>query len=195
MPKLYIANVTPQQQIITYRLDYASDGLRDPRVMIPARMTPPIPSGRQHPFGEMALSQIESIVTQLEHYGLVAQKDLGRLPRGRKVTYLFNVDREVSAEAIRQAHAHNQGVRIDDGRERRKRAALGASDIVLKTVAEKSDVPAEMTGFEMSIEQDEQSELGESRIEEGYKVDVKAAAEPGGEPAGGRRGRRARPAA
>lgn len=176
MPKLYIANVTTQFQIVNYRLDYMSDGARDPRVVIPPRSTPPIPAGRQIQLGgDMDLSQIDSVLDQLRPYGLMAQKDINRLPAGQKVTYVSNVDREVSADAIRAAHAHNTGVKIASGAIRRKQSAVAASDIVRNVVNEKSDVPAPLTAFDISIEQEDQSEFGERRIEEGHTVDLGAA--------------------
>lgn len=197
--KLYIANVTTQLQIVNFRLDFRPDGARDDRIVIPPRATPPIPPGRQMPVGgDLAnMDAANSIIAQLVPYGLVMQMEIGKLPRREKITYVANVDREVSAEAIRAAHAHNTGVKIEDGALRRRRAAVAASDIVAKTVEEQSaqnGLNAPMTGFDVSIEQEEQSEAGERRIEEGYRVDVSGEAAPGGPPGGkpGRgRGRRA----
>jgi hypothetical protein len=193
MPKLYIANVSTQQQIICYRLDFRMDGSRDDRP-IPARQTPAIPPGRQMVVGgDLHMTQIESIVSQLEPYGLIAQMEIGRLPPHQKVSYIFNVDKEVSAETIRQEHAHNTGVKIEDGRERRQRAAVAANEIIQNTVNEQAaqaavPVPT-LKEFDISVEQDEQSEQGERRIEEGYRVSVAATPETSEPPTTARRGR------
>lgn len=195
--RLYIANVTPQYQTIHYRLDYLPDGTKDGRLLIPYKSTPPIPPGRQTQVGgDWEKPALDSIINQLEPFGLVGEVDISRLPKARRVTYVFNLGKVVSEKAIREAHAHNTGVLVDDGALRRKRAAVGAADIVAKSVAEQTaqiglDVP--LTGFEMSVEQEEQSELGERRVEEGYTVDVAGKAEPppGGRGRGGRRSGRA----
>lgn len=192
MAKLYIANVTQQNQIVYYRLDLLSDGARDGRLVIPPKMTPPIPPGRQMPIGgDLHPDQIGSITDQLRPYGLFAQVDMNRLPRGKKVSYIFNIDREVSAEAIRAAHAHNTGVLVEDGKARRKRSAVAASDTVARTVAESSPVNAPMTGFDISVEQVEDDPAGGSRLEEGLRVAVGADAAPEA-PRGGRGSRGAR---
>lgn len=198
MAKLYVANVTPQHQVINYRLDFRVDGERDGRVVIPPKSSPPIPPGRQMPIGgDLHPSQIQSIMEQLEPYGLIAEAEIGRMPQGRKVTFVCNIDREVSAESIRQAHAHNTGVKVQDGKERRQRAAIAASEVISKTVEDQTaqtGLPAPMREFDLSVEQQEPSENDNPPLAEGHRVPVGAeAAEVPGRGRG--RGGRTRPQA
>lgn len=194
MARLFIANASTQNQIISYRLDYAPDGTKDVRTLIPYKQTPPIPPGRQMPVGgDMHLSQIDSILGQLRTYGLVAEIDVARLPRGQKVTYISSVGQPVREETIRVVNDHNRGVKVQDGMIRRKKAAIAASAIVEHAVTEATPPgapPAPMSEFDLGFEQEEQSENGERRIEEGYIVDPSAPVAPTEAPKQpGRRGR------
>lgn len=174
--KLYIANVSTQIQVINYRPEYLHDGSRDSRLLIPFKTTPPIPSGSQMAVGgDMSdMAMVESIVAQLTTFGMVAAKDIGRLPTHQRIVYVFNVDKPVAADAIRTAHDHNRGVKIEDGRLRRQRSAIAASDTVARVVGEQAEPLPPLKAFDISVEQEEQSPNGESRVEEGYKVAVGA---------------------
>ncbi len=189
--RMYVANPTRQNQVVCYRLDINRDGeLKDmSRTFQPARQQD-IPPGRQVQLGsDFHIKQIEDIVDQLTVYGMIGVVDLPRIPkpdlanlRGGVVPYIFNLDSPVPASAIRQVLAHNEAVLIEDGRDRRKKAAVASSDIVQHTVAnqfaESGIDAAPSDKLAVSYEQEEQSERGERRIEEGYKVSAEAPIPP-----------------
>lgn len=165
MAKLYIANCTKQTQIISFRFNDNTPG--SPQRFTPAKQTPPIPRGRQIPVGgDMNLPQIEDIVDQLSKFGLHGEKDIARLP-GRIVPYIFNIDQPVKAESIRRVVAHNSGVMLDQGRQRREASAVAANDALNVQAATEGIVA---NTFEASVEQLEVSDMDEKSIDEGYRV-------------------------
>lgn len=189
MAKLYIANVTKQTQIVCFRLDYGPDGeLKDTnRRFEPARQQD-IPPGRQVMIGgDMHMRQIEDIVRQLQVYGLVGALDA---PRLRSVAPLiFNIVNPVTAKTMEQVRDTNAELQTADGHDRRMKAAVATNDIVQSTVANQfaeagiNDEPADKTVI--TFEQQDQSELGEKTIAEGYRVEAGAATAPknkGGRP-------------
>jgi hypothetical protein len=175
--KLYIANPTRQRQVICYRLDFNKDG--DPeqlRRFQPARQQDVEPGRQIQLGGDMHQNQITDIVEQLAPYGLIGVVDVPRM-QGR-VSYLYNIDRPVPSEALRKVMAHNESVLVDDGRDRRMRAAVATNEIVQQTVSQQfaergiDEAPTDRTT--VSFEQEEQSEAGEKPIAEGYKVSPEA---------------------
>jgi hypothetical protein len=194
MSRLYVANVTKQNCIVFYRLDYDRDGNPVGGTIFRPPTQQQIPSGRQVPLGgDLHSNQIASIILQLQKYGLVNEDELKRC-RG-KITWVANVDRPVSAESIRYANDHNDGLKMNEGALRRRKAAVAASSLVQTAVAGQEAPQPPLQEFELSYEQEEQSEAGERRVEEGFRVPVADSAAPGGPPAetprGGRRGRKA----
>lgn len=172
--KLFVANVTTQRQIVNYRIDFTPDGQRLIGVVIPPRISPPIPPGQQIMLGDYdGMEPINSILRQLEPYGLVAEVDVPRLPRGKRITLVSAVGAPVKAETIRVVNDHNRMVKTTEGANRRKQAAIAMSNIVQQAV-EASEVPAPMTEFDVGIEQDEQTPFGERVIEEGHIVPQRA---------------------
>lgn len=171
MAKLYIANCTKQRREVNYRLDFAPDGSKinftpHSKVMIePGQQV--LLTGRS-----MHVSTVESVVQQLVPHGLIGVVDV---PRHRgKAWMVFNTDRPVPAQIIRDVMAMNDGILTHEGIVRRKQSAVIANDMIDKTVA---DTFAAMgldrdpaTKVDVEFEQVEQSELGERRIEEGISV-------------------------
>lgn len=199
--RLYIANPTRQEQVICYRADFANDGQRleaDRTRFQPARQQS-IPPGRQIQLGgDMHLNQINDIIEQLKPFGLIGEVDVPRMGR-RVVPYVFQIDRYVSPEALRRVIDHNSGVLVEDGRQRRQKAAVATSDIVQNTIENQfnqAGVEAPPPNpVELGIEQLEQSELGEKTIAEGFRVNptddpkVAAPAKGRGSKGRGRRGK------
>ena len=172
--KLYIANPTSQEQIICYRLDYSSEGEHNANSRhMPARQQP-CPSGRQIQLGgDFHAMQIKEIIEQLTTFGLLRVEDVSRLGR-MPVTYIASVDKPVPADVIRKIRDHNSSLLVEEGRERRKKAAVASSDIVQNTVAhELADlgIDAVPERTEIGFEQLDQSEAGEAKIAEGYKIE------------------------
>lgn len=166
MPRLFIANCSKQNQVAYYRLDYSPDGNIDPRAA--QRLLPrsiPIPKGRQVSLDLATLEQVKDVITQLTRMGMQGTVDLARLPN-KVVPYLFNIDKAVTADQIRHVLQHNDGMLVEDGAERRRLLAVAANEV------------AQSRSFEMSVEQQEQSEAGERRIEEGFRIDTTAEPPP-----------------
>lgn len=162
MARLFVANCTRINKRVHYRLDFSAD---------PARRTAPksqdIPAGRQVCLGgDLNIDQIQTIIGQLNRFGMVGTVDLGRLPR-RQCPYLFNIDKEVSAAQIKAVVAHNNGVLTNEGADRRRRLAIAANN-------------ASIGGneFNYSIEQQDNEEQTGGRLEEGYRIDTTAPRPP-----------------
>jgi hypothetical protein len=189
MAKLYIANPTRQRQVVCYRLDFNKDGEPEGlRRFQPARQQDVEPGRQVQLGGDMHMNQITDIVEQLAAYGLIGVVDVPRMQG--KVTYLYSIDRPVPAEAMRKVIAHNEAVLIDDGKGRRMRAAVATNELVQQTVSHQfaergiDDVPVDRTS--VTFEQEEQSEAGEKRIAEGYKVSPDAPMRPTPRKSGGK---------
>ena len=194
--RLYIANCTNQIMTIQYRLEFAAGGgTLALAIRNPAR-SQDLPAGKQAPVGgDMSIDQVNSIVNQLSIFGMmkVGSSSLQR----RKVPMIYDIDRPVSEHAIRTVLGHNNGIMIDEGKLRRKRAAVGVNDAVIKAVAEQlAPTPffdqVDTTLLEVEIEQQEQSEQDGSRVEEGFRV--KPAAVPPSHQPESRKGTRRRAA-
>lgn len=190
MARLFVANCTAHNQIVSYRVDFVPEG----QTVSVARRAPrfqPIPSGRQVALGgDLDVGQIKEIVEQLNVFGMVGVVDLrGKLPGF--IPYLFDIDKAIPKALIKRVVDHNKGVQILEGQARRRKAALAANDALISKLAEVNvDVADGAEPFTVGYEQLDVSELDEKPIGEGYKVEPAAAAQKG-------RGKRsgARPAA
>lgn len=170
--KLYIANCTRQNQELYYRLDLDDEGARETQFR-PANKQPIAP-GRQVLVGGKAflMTQVESIIKQLSVHGMIAVMEV---PRARnKAPYVFNIEKPVPESIIRDVMDINAGVLTVDGQVRRKQAAVAVNDLVSSTINEQfaaHGIPKEAKQtVDVEFEQLEQSEAGERRIEEGYRV-------------------------
>jgi hypothetical protein len=189
MAKLYISNVSRQEQIVCYRLDYGKDGeLKDTNRRFEPAKQQPIPPGRQVMIGgDMHMRQIEDIVEQLKPYGLIGALDAPR--QHRVATLVFNIVNPVPTKVMESVRDTNAELQTAEGIERRKKAAVATNEMVQSAVASQflekgiPDEPADKTII--TFEQQEQSDAGEKTIAEGYRVEAGAAAPPknkGGRP-------------
>lgn len=175
MVRLYIANTTKQTQIVCYRLDYGKTGeLKDANRRFEPAKQQDIPPGRQVQIGgDFHANQIADIVDQLSKYGMVGVVDVPRL-RGKVAPLVYNTDRPVPSSVMEKVRDSNASVLIQQGQERRKKAAVATNELVQNTVANSfaekgiDAEPADRT--DVVIEQQEQSEAGERRVEEGFHV-------------------------
>lgn len=176
MSRLFIANVTRQTHIVCYRLDFDSDGNKKDtnRRFEPAKQQE-VPAGRQVQIGgDFHPHQITDIVDQLSRYGLVGCVNVPRLDN-RVHPLIFNIDKAVPAKLMEQVRDHNEVVQTREGQLRRKKAAVATNDIVQQEVKKSftehgiDAAPADTT--EVTFEQEEQSEAGEKRIEEGFRIE------------------------
>ena len=175
MPRLYVANPTPQTQTVCFRIEHDNNGnLKDTNRRFQGHQQQDIPPGRQVQLGgDMHDNQIKDIVEQLGRYGMVDVSDVSR-PPNIKIPYICSVGREVPASVMQRVQFHNSNIATEDGRARRAAAAVASNQIVQDTVHSRfmqEGFPAEPADTTIvSIEQLEQSERGEKRIEEGFEV-------------------------
>lgn len=175
MTKLYIANCTNQNQIVSWRLDFTADGSEIARTSFRQPRSQAIRAGSQLAIGgELPhLHAAEVIVQQLNHFGLRSADEAkyGRLGNAR-VPYIFNIDRPVSQDQIRATFAHNERVLIEEGRDRRKKAALAAGAQLIKIAHETAEAVGASTGTgDLDVEIEQETFAGDEKpIEEGYRL-------------------------
>jgi hypothetical protein len=182
MGTLYVANPTLQEQRVYYRLNFNPDMQGDTRALRAGFNFVDIPSGQQRPVGprNAAPGQISEIIQQLEVYGALPVTDLGR--QRQPISYLYDIDKYVKINDIRKAKAYNDGAKIEEGVDRRKKAAISINHMLGDTVEE---TPKD---FAVGFEQLEEAGDNEKKIDEGYKVDANALGDHR-EPTPNRRGR------
>lgn len=193
--RLYIANTTPQVYEINYRLGFNAPGETK---FYPARRQT-IPPGRQVVVGDGKLDahEVEAVVAQLSRYGMHAVEDVKRGRLASKVPLIFNVEQPVPKFAIENVRALNHSILLEEGRQRRARAAVAANDIVADAVAKEfadAGVLKEPTQnvsveFERAPDESLESET-DLRIGEGFRIGEGGATRPA-ELAGAKTGRNA----
>jgi len=148
---MFIANCTMQVQDFQYRTP-ESQKIR--QQMIPIL-------GQVQLSGDLNTPEIDFIVEQHAPYGLVHVKDVDRTKPF--VGTCYDVDKRIDVEKIRVAHAHNQEVLTERGKEIRKEAAVVINDSLEK---ESKD----LLGLELSIVED--TKTGKDvEVNERIKVD------------------------
>lgn len=188
MARLFVANCTAHNQIVTYRVDFVPEG----QAVSVARRAPraqPIPSGRQVALGgDLNIGQIKEIVEQLNIFGMIGVVDLKGKQLPRFVPYLFDIDKAIPVALIKRVVAHNKGNQIVDGKARRTKAALAANDTLINKLAEVNvEVADGASPFTVGYEQLDVSENDEKPIGEGYQVVPTAGPQKGRGKRGGSR--------
>lgn len=170
--KMIIANCTSQNHTLNYQ--------------IPEEQRPishPIPMGKQDYVGgsfrtDLSPPQIEGVVTQLAPYGLMAVKDLNRMP-DRVVPYVWD-DKPITIATIRRVMDHNTGVKVDEGKNRRKLAAISGNDALERAISEAADTP-KVEVFTLEVEEVDNNahETDDTKlVKEGFVVDNKTGSGP-----------------
>jgi hypothetical protein len=153
-----------------YRLDYSpNDTPNQVARFVRPQQSPPIMPGQQTVLhGDLDFeTQIQHIITQLERFGLMAEKDIGHLTKS--TAYIYNIDRAVNTKSIRAVMDFNSGILTQDGASRRKAAAIAANS-ALENSALNALEPGPQA-FETSIEQLDL--VGdEKRLEEGHRIGI-----------------------
>lgn len=191
MPRLYVANCTRQNQEIHYRPDFTveADGRHQVITRFKPALVQTIPAGRQAPLGrDFHADVLHAIVAQLAVYGLTAVTEARS--DNRIIPLVFDVDRPIKQAVIEEIMKKNDGILMMQGRTRRQKAAIATNDTVTNLVASQlaqQGTQSEQRKLEVEYEQLDQSEAGEKRIEEGYRVDPHAPPPPKAPRAPGRR--------
>ncbi len=136
--ELYVANGTHQKIDFTYRVpEFPS-----------ARVQPIAVGGQIRISGGLNVKQIESIIKQYEHYGMVPVDEI--LDSKRPAPLAFQVDKPIASELIEMLIQRNQGQLVDIGRETRKNAAIVATS-QLGTQMRENNIPGELGQVEIEI--------------------------------------------
>lgn len=167
---LHIANCTRQNQRVFYRLDFNFEGNPISQLgVLPKHHD--IKPGRQEPVGGdlKHISQAQSIIDQLQRYGLTDAAEANRV-KGF-IPYIYSVGKPIPAATIEKVINSNLGVLTRQGEVLREKAAITASTVV------------ESDNVTIGFEQVSESEYGGPSVAEGFIVDKTA---PAPDPKGGR---------
>lgn len=202
MPSLYVANVTNQVQLISFRLDYDREGNPEKDSRFQPAKQQIVDPGRQVILGGRNLhaTQVASLIRQLEKYGLTKFDDLDKVGRDQKVPYLYREDLAVPPESMRRIDFHNRMVKTADGKHRREQAAIATNETVQKAVENSlleqgitDHVPPESTSVAFETV-DAPSDVESDSIAEGFDIVKEGQVGPHSKkPAAPVKGRRGRP--
>jgi hypothetical protein len=162
--RIYVANCTLQNRTLNYRTDYDDRSVEPTRSRFLLPKSQPIASGRQQPLGgtDFMAQQVDDIVGQIQRLGGVLVLEVAKLKR--YAPYVINVGAPVPARIMEQVAKINSSVKMAEGRERRKNAAIAGS----ATLSMKIEAP--VPEYTVEIEQLDVSEADETPITEGYIV-------------------------
>jgi hypothetical protein len=166
--KLYIANVSRQRQLATYRMDIDDDGIFSERLRGRGAMTESVDRGKQVWVAnkDWHEKQVQAIIDQLSVYGIV---DADKVPNNLRgpVELVYRRDFPATRSTLEMCLAHNMGVKTEEGAIRREKAAIAAHEALAQKTGE---IPA---GLDIEFEQEEVSEALESPIAKGFNVMAK----------------------
>lgn len=163
--KLYIANVSQQVQNINYRL-VEMNGVKSQVIDIGQQVTVA---------GTMDLTshQVEGVIEQLTPYGLIRADEV---KSGKSYSGLiYQVDRRISYETMRDAMGLNRNVLVDRGRKIREESAVAVNNALAQDGGASPDV------LEMSVQEEKRGsgfDLSEDPINEGIRVTSHGEAPP-----------------
>lgn len=185
MARLFAANPTRFRSILMFRLDFNRDGIVDGIYKMKAPLQCVIEPGAQVQVGgDMHANQIQSIMDQLTPTGAIGIEQLSRLPN-HKISTILSVDKAISPAAIREVFDHNRDLLMNQGKERRQKAAIAANNMI-DAAAEAGQVKA----FDLEIERvdDGGEQLPKGSMEgEGFRVRKEKADKPSRRSGGRRR--------
>ena len=145
MPKLYVANATPQVHAFTYVVPDDDDGRQfrwQPRVQ-------PIAAGGQIPVaGNLNIKQIDSIVAHHRRYGMVEISEIDRTKPFAGLCY--SVDKPIPAARIHQLMNHNLDILDLRGRKMREEAAIAVNNEI-EDIMREQRMPGELKAFEIDV--------------------------------------------
>jgi len=177
--RLYLANISRQRQRFFYRKDLDASGNPVSQLGVTPLHVDIAPGHQEQVGGDLSEAQANSIIKQAEIYGGIHCDDVNRLTD--KTTFLYSKDLAISKARIEKCHQHNLGVLTKEGAKRRQAAAIASA-----TVIDSDEV-------KVTLEQQEESEAGPGRLEEGYTVDKVNDKGRGGSRRGARARTEARP--
>lgn len=175
MTDLYVANCTRQVQIVCFRHDFNERG--QAKAFSAPRQREIKPGQQERIARGEHIDTVTAITEQLGVFGMRPIAEVSRLTDKDYVPVVYNVDRAVPSRLIRDVMDHNNRVRMLQGAQLRKQAAVVSNDLITKTVQEellKEQMPAEMLPKieETTVEYDQQNttEENQTRLGEGVRV-------------------------
>lgn len=184
MARLYVVNATGQNRIVNFRTEFTVDdeGRRTTERNRPYKNVQ-IPARTQVPFGgEMPIAHVHQIIKQLEATcGAVPDVDIQRAKAKGLVKLVYKVDAPVPRAILKDVVLHNLALLTEQGEDRRKRLALGAT-LQLQGVQDPLGSIDGVRNVEVEFESvgdTEDSDLTTPALAQGFKVadraDTKAA--------------------
>lgn len=176
MARIYVMNCTNQPKQLMWRQYFTLDdrGMRNTQNIDAPRMQT-IPAGRQEPVGgDLSHEQIGLLIKQLSRYGLTHVSEARTAKMRGLVPMLYDLDKQVARNVGQDMVAHNQGVLILQGADRRRQAAIAIDSQLAQAV--EHDIPK----LEVEFEQLENNEevTGNKPVADGIIIDKSATAPP-----------------
>lgn len=173
--KLFIANPTHQPQTIFWRADFNASGVYDERRAKAGLRSVDIGPRKQVALPDFDhLNQVQSVMTQLEKVGGVGTEELNRLARGKRLSYILSIDRRVTDTEMQKVSAHNRGLALSTGQQRRKSAALAVNSAIETLMEQTAEANVRNVTVEMEQQPDqlasEDNLPSKERIAEGYDI-------------------------
>lgn len=176
MPAIHIANCTKQNHTIHFRTDYRQVLASGMKTAFSPATRRDIKPGQQVKIEADTIDGAQAIVEQLAVYGMIGVAEISRARHF--VPLIFNMEKSVSAHQIKQVMGFNVGIRQLEGRDRRRKAAVAVNEAVLAAVAAnltEQQIPVpDNTQMEVEFETASPLEEGETRVEEGFRLDEQA---------------------
>jgi hypothetical protein len=176
MPALHIANCTKQNRTIHFRTDFRQVLASGMKTAFSPASRRDIKPGQQVKIEADSVDGCQAIIEQLQVYGMIGVEEISRTRHF--VPLICNTGKAITAHQIRQVLGFNSGIRQTEGRDRRQKAAIAVNEAVLKAVAAnltEQQIPVpDNTQMEVEFETASPLEEGDTRVEEGFKLDEQA---------------------
>lgn len=157
--KLYIANCSHQQQHFNYRMLESTRSFEQY-----------VPIGGQIHISRTDLTQrdVDYIVEQNRRYGWLSVSEAKEKLGSERIPMVFSVDKPVTAADMYRIINHNRGVLTEDGKQRRKEAAVNAHHVIAQHDPEAANT------MEMTIREDKPGSVEHDGINETISIDPKS---------------------
>ena len=146
---LYVGNGT--KQILQFEFRLKGSG----------RVSRTIGPGQQTGFRGLKAEQVDEIVAQHEHYGMITADKVKDAKV--KVDYVYQIDKPINPAILDELDKRNTNVLIIRGRETRKQLAV-ALDKNVQTALTQQDRDERLRGFDLQVV--------EKQPEGGYRTDI-----------------------
>lgn len=157
--RLYVANCTKTNAVLSYRLLEVKNGLAQP-----------CEAGQQILVAKPDLSrpQIDHFLEQMRPFGMYVTDELGGIDKGALIYWLAQMEKPMKMDKIQRALAHNEAALFAQGKGFRQAAAIAANNRINQYS------PHAAGTMEITIQEESEgnsSPTGEPLVAEGYRID------------------------